>query len=312
VDASRSLLRRCDVVWLEVTPAEAARRLGDDAATRPLLAGDDVATRLRGLLERRAEHYAALAVLRESTDGRTPDEIADTLARRLSVARQAAAVTRGSVRTWAAVLACASALLAGCAPHVAAPPELERDAVRAASRIACASAASRPRTPRARSTSGSIATAVVIRRGASARLWLEAPESFRIRAEGLVGTALDAAARGDSLVVQIPALDVRAITHDAAAAGGLGTAGSIVWNVLAAGFEPPDSAWLAATRRDSVAVVAWREGRDSLSLAIGASGLPSEARLRTHSGTEVVTRYERWQAFDRIPWPARLVIERRG
>jgi len=88
VDASRALLRRCDVVWLEVTPAEAARRLGDDAATRPLLAGDDVATRLRSLLERRAEHYRALAVLRESTDGRTPDEIADTLARRLSVARQ--------------------------------------------------------------------------------------------------------------------------------------------------------------------------------------------------------------------------------
>jgi len=221
-------------------------------------------------------------------------------------------VTRGSVRTWAAVLACATALLAGCAPHVAAPPELERDAVRArfASRL-------RERREQAAHAEGQID--VWIHRdgrrdppGASARLWLEAPESFRIRAEGLVGTALDAAARGDSLVVQIPALDVRAITHDAAAAGGLGTAGSIVWNVLAAGFEPPDSAWLAATRRDSFAVVAWREGRDSLSLAIGASGLPSEARLRTHSGTEIVTRYERWQAFDRIPWPARLVIEREG
>ena len=86
VDASRALLRRCDVVWLEVTPAEAALRLGDDVAARPLLAGDDVTARFRFLLRGREEHYRALAVLRESTDGRTPDEIADTLARRLSAA----------------------------------------------------------------------------------------------------------------------------------------------------------------------------------------------------------------------------------
>jgi len=89
VDASRTLLRRCDVVWLEVGPAEAARRLGASAAARPLLAGDDVVSRLRQLLELRAELYRSLAVLRESTDDRTPADIADTLARRLSAKERA-------------------------------------------------------------------------------------------------------------------------------------------------------------------------------------------------------------------------------
>src|SRR5262245_47203768 len=45
--ARRTLLReRCHVAWLEVSPAEAARRVARDGATRPLLAGEAPETRL--------------------------------------------------------------------------------------------------------------------------------------------------------------------------------------------------------------------------------------------------------------------------
>src|SRR5262245_3650554 len=50
----RSLLReRCRVVWLEVSPAEAARRVGSKSG-RPLLAGGSPPGRLAELLQARA------------------------------------------------------------------------------------------------------------------------------------------------------------------------------------------------------------------------------------------------------------------
>jgi shikimate kinase len=78
--ARRRLLReRCHVVWLEVSPAEAAGRVtahGDAGATRPLLAGHDPRARLETLLADRASLYAEVAHARVRTDGRTPDDVA--------------------------------------------------------------------------------------------------------------------------------------------------------------------------------------------------------------------------------------------
>lgn len=45
------------VVYLRVTPREASRRLGEQVAQRPLLAGGDPEGRIAALLERRARHY---------------------------------------------------------------------------------------------------------------------------------------------------------------------------------------------------------------------------------------------------------------
>jgi shikimate kinase len=84
-EASRALLRAgCRVVWLEVTPAEAARRLGPGHETRPLLQGGDPEGRLAELLRQRSEHYRSLAILRVPTDGRDPDQVADAIARGLA------------------------------------------------------------------------------------------------------------------------------------------------------------------------------------------------------------------------------------
>ena len=78
-----ALLRRGLVVWLDVDPDEAARRLAPALAEepRPLL-GDDPAGSLRAL---RAERTAAYeqAQLRIDTNGKTIDAIADQIAHAL-------------------------------------------------------------------------------------------------------------------------------------------------------------------------------------------------------------------------------------
>lgn len=83
--ALRSALHeRCRVYWLEVTPAEAARRVraqsADGSAVRPLLAGGEPEARLAQILEARAAWYAEAAHERVLTDGRTPEQIADQIA----------------------------------------------------------------------------------------------------------------------------------------------------------------------------------------------------------------------------------------
>jgi shikimate kinase len=75
--ARRALLReRCRVAWLEVSPAEAARRVAADPRTRPLLRGRDPAQELASLLAARRPLYEEVAFLRVATDGRTPEQVA--------------------------------------------------------------------------------------------------------------------------------------------------------------------------------------------------------------------------------------------
>ena len=75
--ASAELLReRCSVVWLEVSPAEAARRIGEAAAARPLIAGQPLVERLASLASERHDACAAAADVRVRTDGRTSVQVA--------------------------------------------------------------------------------------------------------------------------------------------------------------------------------------------------------------------------------------------
>jgi shikimate kinase len=77
--AHRALLReRCQVVWLEVSPEEAARRVGS-ATDRPLLAGAPPAARLRVLLAERAPLYAEVADRRVDTERHSPEAVADLI-----------------------------------------------------------------------------------------------------------------------------------------------------------------------------------------------------------------------------------------
>lgn len=77
--AHRALLReRCEVVWLEVPAAEAARRIGDGTG-RPLLAGGPPGTRLAALLAERGPLYVEVAHHRVDTAGRTPERVAEAI-----------------------------------------------------------------------------------------------------------------------------------------------------------------------------------------------------------------------------------------
>jgi shikimate kinase len=69
------LAERCHTVWLEVSAAEAWRRLHGSATVRPLLAhGGEL--RLRELLAERSPLYAEVARIRVETDGRSAEEVA--------------------------------------------------------------------------------------------------------------------------------------------------------------------------------------------------------------------------------------------
>ena len=74
---SRSmLLTRCRAVWLEVSPAEAARRVAPDPGARPLLRSGPARERLEALLRERAAYYAEVAMARVATDNLSGREVA--------------------------------------------------------------------------------------------------------------------------------------------------------------------------------------------------------------------------------------------
>ena len=82
--AHRKLLReRCRVVWLDVDPAEAARRTSGPGApgggARPLLAGREPVARLRELEHERAPLYREAAGFRVETTSRTAEQVADAV-----------------------------------------------------------------------------------------------------------------------------------------------------------------------------------------------------------------------------------------
>jgi shikimate kinase len=80
----RTVLRsRCRVVWLEVSPETAARRVAGQQGLRPLLGGADPLPRLEELLAARRALYEETTHLRLSTENRTADEVAVAVLRAL-------------------------------------------------------------------------------------------------------------------------------------------------------------------------------------------------------------------------------------
>ncbi|MEO5987801.1 MAG: shikimate kinase [Candidatus Eisenbacteria bacterium] len=83
-----ALRERCRVVWLEVPPAEAARRVLAQSPhagkLRPLLAGGSPQERLTELLNQRRSMYAEAAHIRIQTGDSTPEQVADAIASALA------------------------------------------------------------------------------------------------------------------------------------------------------------------------------------------------------------------------------------
>ncbi|MEX0908045.1 MAG: shikimate kinase [Gemmatimonadota bacterium] len=66
------------VVWLQVSPEEAFRRLRGSPVERPLLSGPDPLAALGSLAEQRTERYAR-ADLAVPVDGRSADDVAEII-----------------------------------------------------------------------------------------------------------------------------------------------------------------------------------------------------------------------------------------
>jgi shikimate kinase len=76
--ATATLRPRGRIIYLRVRPEAAVRRMGDDVARRPLLAGGDPVAAVRALLERRGAAYAVADVVLD-TEALTVAETVDTL-----------------------------------------------------------------------------------------------------------------------------------------------------------------------------------------------------------------------------------------
>ncbi|MEO5708484.1 MAG: shikimate kinase [Nocardioidaceae bacterium] len=76
---TRSSLRGHRVVFLEVGVSDAVKRVGL-GITRPLLVGN-MRARIRALLDERLPVYREVASITVDTDGRTPEDVADEVAR---------------------------------------------------------------------------------------------------------------------------------------------------------------------------------------------------------------------------------------
>lgn len=70
-------------IWLQVTPEEAVRRIGGRLSGRPMLDPERPEESARSLLERRRGLYAR-AELAVGTVGKSPDEVAGEIVRRLA------------------------------------------------------------------------------------------------------------------------------------------------------------------------------------------------------------------------------------
>jgi shikimate kinase len=81
--ATRDLLAGQRVVFLLVGLSEAVKRVGLGSA-RPLLLGN-VRGRIKALLDERTPIYEAVATDTVDTDGRTPEEVADEILRKVAV-----------------------------------------------------------------------------------------------------------------------------------------------------------------------------------------------------------------------------------
>jgi len=82
-EGTRLLLSGHRVVFLRVGLSEAVKRVGL-GTSRPLLLGN-VRSRIKALLDERTPIYEAVATETVDTDGRTPDEVADEILRKVTV-----------------------------------------------------------------------------------------------------------------------------------------------------------------------------------------------------------------------------------
>ncbi|HEY2956216.1 MAG TPA: hypothetical protein VGK89_13340 [Candidatus Eisenbacteria bacterium] len=206
----------------------------------------------------------------------------------------------------------AAAAMTSCAPHVVAPPVL--DPLESAARYRAGSGARQALATAADAEASAWVSGEALGDlpGVHARLALGAPDAFRVRVESLFGTAVDLAARGESLSCFVPSRRLGVALDAVADTLGLRSPGSLGCRVLAATWDPPAAAWREARVEGGVLVARWQEEGDSLALGVGPDGLPRWVELHRPRGREVRALYGGWEMVERARWPTRLDVESAG
>ena len=196
--------------------------------------------------------------------------------------------------------------LGACAPHLVLPPD-HRPELRARRYLA----ALEERTARG----GAAAADAVLwaersgyRKlpGVLVSVYLAAPDRVRFKVGSMFGTAVVLGARGDSLRAYLPArrLGLRLdAAHDSL---GLPEPGVIAYRALSAAWRPPPEAWARSAWADSLLEVSWVESQDTLSLVVGAAGLPLRVTAKRTDGGSWRADYRAWDRGEGAPWPSQV------
>ena len=141
--------------------------------------------------------------------------------------------------------------------------------------------------------------------GAQGGLLLAAPDAFRLRIASVFGTALDVGASGDSVTLYLPGRRAFARLERAADSLGIVDAGGMALRLWSGAWRAPENAFADGETEGGRRVARWREGDDSLALAVDPNGLPAWARLARR---DVAWRieYREWGGWDGVKWPARI------
>ena len=199
-------------------------------------------------------------------------------------------------------------LVAGCAPQRIGVPDLSETPRRARYEAALERRTQRVAAD-AELTARVSGDALPELPGVSARLVLVAPDAFRLRVGSLFGTALEVSARGDSFVAYVPSRRMVLETGTARDSLGLGDPGGLGYRMWSAAWTPPAASWQRAVWQDSLLVLRWSEGQDSVRLAIGSHGHPHWVERSRGSHPAVRADYVAWTVFDGVMWPSQFLIE---
>lgn len=82
IERNKQILSKEAVVYLKASPKQIYNNVKHDQS-RPLLQGGNVFDKIRKMLKQRQIHYAQVAEYTVEVDGKTPQEIADLIVRRI-------------------------------------------------------------------------------------------------------------------------------------------------------------------------------------------------------------------------------------
>jgi hypothetical protein len=141
----------------------------------------------------------------------------------------------------------------------------------------------------------------------AASVAIASPDRARVEAHALLGVVLDASLRGDSVLVRLPGERSSYLVGGAGESLGVTRPVAFVAQVFAATWRPPAAAWPLSVADSSGCTIAWREGADSLEMAVDREGLPRVVRLE-RAGHVVRVRYERWEDVRGREFPTAISV----